>query len=94
MCYGSVHHICNSTRAIFMKNLQVLLEDDNKDIESLDDVKKLFYMVGSELWESKFSGLLSWIKNIYCSWVGNIKTNYIIITLDPVNNSPFSVFFM
>ena len=60
MCYGSVQHIVvMSTRASFMKKLQELLEDDDKDFESLDNVEKLSYMLGSELWESKFNGLLS-----------------------------------
>ena len=32
MCYGSVQHIVvMSTRASFMKKLQELLEDDDKD---------------------------------------------------------------
>ena len=60
MCYGSVQHIVVvSTRASFMKKLQELLEDDDKDFESLDNVEKLSYVLGSELWESKFNGLLS-----------------------------------
>ena len=60
MCYGSVQHIVlMSTRASFMKKLQELLEDDDKDFESLDNVEKLSYVLGSELWESKFNGLLS-----------------------------------
>ena len=60
MCYGSVQYIVvMSTRASFMKKLQELLEDDDKDFESLDNVEKLSYVLGSELWESKFNGLLS-----------------------------------
>ena len=30
--------------------------------ESLDNVEKLSYVLGSELWESKFDGLLSLVK--------------------------------
>ena len=57
---GSVQYIVvMSTRASFMKKLQELLEDDDKDFESLDNVEKLSYVLGSELWESKFNGLLS-----------------------------------
>ena len=63
MCYGSVQHIVVvSTRASFMKKLQELLEDDDKDFESLDNVDNLSYVPGSELWESKFNGLLSLVK--------------------------------
>ena len=43
----------------FMKNLQELLEDDYEDFESLENVEKSFYVIGSELWESKFDGLLA-----------------------------------
>ena len=46
-----------------MKKLQELLEYDYKDFESLD---KSSYVIGSELWESKFDGLLSLV-------VGNMK---------------------
>ena len=40
----------------------LLLEDEYEDFESLDNVEKLFYVLGSELWESKFDGLLSLVK--------------------------------
>ena len=63
MCYGSVQHIYySSTRARFMKKLQELLENDYEDFESLDNIEKLSYVLGSELWESKFDGLLSFVK--------------------------------
>ena len=41
----------SSTRASFMKKLlnQELLEDDYEDFESLDNVDKLSYVLGSEL---------------------------------------------
>ena len=42
----------NSSRASVMKKLQELLIDDYKDFESLDNVDKSSYMLGSELWES------------------------------------------
>ena len=45
-----------------MKKLQELLEDDYADFELLDNVEKLSYVLGSELWESKFDGLLSLVK--------------------------------
>ena len=45
-----------------MKKLQELLEDDYDDFQLLDNVKKLSYVLGSELWESKFDGLLSLVK--------------------------------
>ena len=45
-----------------MKKLQELLEDDYEDFESLENVDKSCYVLGSELWESKFDGLLSLVK--------------------------------
>ena len=50
----------SSTRASFMKKLQVLLGDE--DFESLENVEKSSYVLGSELWESKFNGLLTFVK--------------------------------
>ena len=34
-----------------------------EDFESLENVEKLSYVLGSEVWESKFNGLLSLVKN-------------------------------
>ena len=64
MCYGSVQHIYSSTRACFIKKLQELqlLEDEYEDFELLDKVEKSSYVLGSELWESKFEGL-PWLRN-------------------------------
>ena len=45
-----------------MKKLQELLEDDYEDFESLENVEKSSYVLGSELWESKFDGLLALVK--------------------------------
>ena len=59
MCYGCSAY--SSTRARFMKKLQELL-DDYEDFELLDNVEKSSYVLGSELWESKFDGLLSLVK--------------------------------
>ena len=52
----------SSTRASFMKKLQELLEDDYEDFESLDNVEKSSYVLVSELWETKFDGLLALVK--------------------------------
>ena len=52
-----------------MKKLQALLEHVYEDFESLDNVEKSSYVLGSELWESKFDGLLSLVKDIYCTRV-------------------------
>ena len=72
MCYGSVQHIAVLELRSFMKKLQELLEDD---YESLENVEKSSYVLGSELWESRFDGLLALVKEyIYCSDVGNTKT--------------------
>ena len=51
----------SSTRASFMKKLQELL-DDYENFESLENVEKSSYVLGSELWESKFDGLLALVK--------------------------------
>ena len=39
-----------------------MLEDDYVDFESLDNVEKSSYVLGSELWENKFDGLLALVK--------------------------------
>ena len=52
----------SSTRASFMKKLQEFLEDDYEDFESLQNVEKSSYVLGSELWESKFNGSLALVK--------------------------------
>ena len=39
-----------------------MLEDDYEDFESLENVEKSSYVLGSELWESKFDGLLALVK--------------------------------
>ena len=52
----------STSRAGFIKKLQELLEDEDEDFESLDKVEKSSYVLGSELWESKFDGLLSLVK--------------------------------
>ena len=44
-----------------MTNLQEL-EDDYEDFESLENVEKSSYVLGSELWESKFDGLFALFK--------------------------------
>ena len=65
----------SSTRASFMKKLQELLEDDYEDFESLENVEKSSYVLGSELWESKFDGLLALVKEyIVYRCFGNMKT--------------------
>ena len=46
-----------------MKKLKELLVDDDEDFELLDNVEKcLMCYIGIELWESKFDGLLSVVK--------------------------------
>ena len=62
-----------------------MLGDDYEDFVSLENVEKSSYVLGSELWESKFDGLLALVKEyivemweirkgIYCRDVGNKKT--------------------
>ena len=50
-----------------MKKLLELLEDDYEDFEN---VKKSSYVLGSELWESKFNGL------IQGHWSGHSLTTF------------------
>ena len=64
----------SSTRASFMKKRQELLEDDYEDFESLENVEKSSYVLGSELWESKFDGLLALVKE-YIVDVWEIRKN-------------------
>ena len=45
-----------------MKKLQELLEDDSEDFESLENEEKSSYVLGGELWESMFDGLLALVK--------------------------------
>ena len=59
---GVFSNIYSNTRASFMKKLQKLLEDDYNKFESLENVEKSSYMLGSELWESKLDGLLALVK--------------------------------
>ena len=65
----------SSTRASFMKKLHELLEDDYEDFESLKNVEKSSYVLGSELWESKYDGLLGLVKEYRI--VGKFGGNYI-----------------
>ena len=61
-----------------MKKLQELL-DDYEDFESLENVEKSSYVLGSELWESKFDGLLAlnWLRNIIIVDVWEIRKQII-----------------
>ena len=52
---------------MFYEEIQELLKGEYEDFESLDIVEKSSYVLGSELWESKFSGLLSLVKE-YIIW--------------------------
>ena len=48
-----------------MKKLQELLEDDYEDFESLENVDTSSYVLGRELWESNFDGLLGLVKEYF-----------------------------
>ena len=50
-----------------------MLEDDYADFESLDNVEKSYYVLCSELWESKFDGLLQGRRSRSGSRCTNIK---------------------
>ena len=62
----------SSTRASLMKKFRELLEDYYEDFESLDNAKKLPYLLGSKLWES-LMGCLARLRNILCRHVVNRK---------------------
>ena len=81
----------SSTRASFMKKLQELLEDDYEDFESLENVEKSSYVLGSELWGSKFDGLLALVKEYIVDVWEIRKYNYMIVTQDLVCNSVLSL---
>ena len=75
---------------IIMKKLQELLENDYVDFESLENVEKSSYVLGSdlELWESRFNGLLALVKEYnYCRYleIQKIYNNYyyMIVTQGP-----------
>ena len=74
-----------------MKKLQEFLEDDYEDFESLENVEKSSYVLGSELWESKFDGLLVFFKEYIVDVWEIRKKNYMIVTQDPVCNSILSL---
>ena len=44
------------------RTCEELLQHDYEDFESLENLEKSSYMLGSELWESKFDGLLGLVK--------------------------------
>ena len=81
----------SSTRASFMKKLQELLEDDYEDFELLDNIEKSSYVLGSELWESKFDGFLSLVKEYIVDVWDYKNINYMIVAQDPGNNSILSL---
>ena len=74
-----------------MKKLQELLEDDYEDFESLDNVEKSSYVLGSELWENKFDGLLALVKEYIVDVWEYENINYMIVTQDLVCNSVLSL---
>ena len=67
----------SSTRNCFIKKL---LEDEYEDFESLDKVEKSSYVLGSELWESKFDGLLSLVKE-YIIDVWEIRNHKLYVSV-------------
>ena len=51
-----------------------MLEDDYEDFDSLENVEKSSCVLGSELWERKFDGLLlPWLRNIIIVDVWEIR---------------------
>ena len=64
-----------------------MLEDEYEDFESLDKVEKSSYVLGSELWESKFDGLLSLIKE-YIIDVWEIRKHKLYIIMIVIQAGP------
>ena len=62
-----------------------------EDSESLENVEKLSYVLGSELWESKFDGLLALVKEYIVDVWKIRKLNCMIVTQDPVYDSILSL---
>ena len=63
LCGDECENVSHVLLELFLfKKLQELLEDEYEDFESLDKVEKSSYVLGSELWASKFDGLLSLVK--------------------------------
>ena len=81
----------SSTRASFMKKLQELLEDVYEEFESLENVEKSSYVLVSELWDSKFDGLLALVKEYIVDVWKYENINYMIVTQDLVCNSILSL---
>ena len=81
----------SSTRHCFIKKLQELLVDEYEDFESLHKVEKSCYVLGSELWECMFYGLLRLVKEYIIDVWEIRKQNYMIVTQDLVNNSILGV---
>ena len=47
---------------MFLEKLQELLEDNYSSFDSLNNLEKTSYVLGSELWEDDFGSLLSTVK--------------------------------
>ena len=54
-------------------------------------MEKSSYVLGSELWESKFDGLISLVKEYIIDVWEIRKHKLLIVTQDPVNNSILGV---
>ena len=58
---------CSQTHSLYVftdlfEHMEDVISSFYDDFESLEDVEKLSYVLGSELWESKFNRLLSLVK--------------------------------
>ena len=63
-----------------MKKLHEFLEDDYEVFKSLENVEKSSYVLGSELWESKFDGLLALVKEYVVDVWEIRKHKFVIVT--------------
>ena len=89
MCYGSVQHIA-VLELVLSRSFKSYIEDDYEDFESLKNVEKSSYVLGSELWESKFDGFLSLFEE-YIVDVWEMRKHNMIVTQDPIYNSILSL---
>ena len=62
MCCGSVQHNNSSSRADLLK-LQEKPRNGFERFDALDSLGKLYFILGSELWEEHFDSLLPLVKD-------------------------------
>ena len=59
MCCGNVLPIYSSCRLDFLEKFQEMLGDQYSDFDTLSNLEKTLYVLGSELWVHKDSAICS-----------------------------------